>query len=297
MSNVPADLRQKLSQTYSLRSLKVAREDRSRVDGTVKFTFDSGDDSMFSAVFLPHGRYNSLCISTQVGCAWGCRFCASGLVPFQRNLTSGEILDQIFWVEEKTGRKVQNVLFMGMGEPLANPEGTVKTIQWLTSKNGFGMSPSHITLSTTGVAPQIKKIAELGLKVNLALSLHAPTDELRSKIMPVSSKFAVKDVLEACRDYAFKNDAEFTIEYILLKGVNDGLKTAEQLVKLLSSIRFRHQPKINLIPYNPVQTLPYRAPDHIQSEAFFAYLKAKKFLVHTRKPQGRDISGACGQLL
>jgi 23S rRNA (adenine2503-C2)-methyltransferase len=275
----------------------VSRTDRSRLDGTVKLTFDSQDGGGFSAVFLPHKGYNTLCLSTQVGCAWKCGFCASGLVPFERNLSSGEILDQIFWVEKETGEKITNILFMGMGEPLANFEGTVRSIGWMTSPRGLKMNPGRITLSTTGVAPMIEKLAGLKTRVNLALSLHAPTDELRRKIMPVSSKFPIREVLAACRTYQAHNDSDFTVEYILLKDVNDDLSTAEKLARLLQSAKFLRVPKINLIPHNPVGGVPYHAPTTARAEAFFRYLKGQKFIVHTRKPQGQDIEGACGQLL
>jgi len=296
MSNLPQSFRNELAHEFSLRGVQVSRRDHSH-DGTTKLTFETHDHEFFSAVFLPHGTYNSLCISTQVGCAWKCRFCASGLVPFRRNLSSGEILDQIFLSEEVKKEKIHNVLFMGMGEPLANYDGTVKTIRWLTSPEGFGMSPSRITLSTTGVVPQIKKIADERLNVNLALSLHAASDKIRKKIMPVSSRYSIDDVLAACKVYQKKNDSDFTIEYILLRGVNDGLKDAEHLADLLISMNFSTLPKINLIPYNPVPSLPYDPPDPARVRSFFNILKRKRLIVHTRKPRGQDIDAACGQLL
>lgn len=297
MSNLPVDLRKNLDGKYSIRALAVSRRERSRTDRTVKFTFKTEKEEPFSAVFLSHEKYNSICISTQVGCAWKCSFCASGLVPFQRNLSSGEILDQIFLVEKETRQKIHNVLFMGMGEPLSNYAATVKTIRWLTSAHGFKMNPARITLSTTGLAPQIKKIADEKLKVNLALSLHAGNDPLRKKIMPVSSRFPVHEVLEACKIYQVQNGSDFTIEYILLKNVNDHLKDAEQLSHLIHSMHFSPLPKINLIPYNPVHSIRYQPPEPLQVQTFFEMLKSKKFNVHTRKPQGQDIEAACGQLL
>ena len=315
MSNLPADLREDLSRRFVLRRLAVSRAERSRLDGTVKLTFEAPDHGRtshndlepalprggsvggFSAVFLPHKGYNTLCISTQVGCAWKCGFCASGLVPFQRNLSSGEILDQVFRSEKETGEKVANILFMGMGEPLANFEGTVRSIGWMTSPKGLKMNPGRITLSTTGVAPMIEKLARLKTRVNLALSLHAPTDELRRKVMPVSSKFPIKEVLAACKVFQTENGSDFTIEYILLKGVNDDAAAADRLAMLLRSARFSPLPKINLIPHNPVEGVPYHAPDAARVQAFFDHLKGRKFVVHTRKPQGQDIEGACGQLL
>ena len=297
MSNLPASLRNGLSRDWALKTLEIEKKEKSGLDGTTKFIFKTSDSRSFSAVFLPHSKYNSLCISTQVGCAWGCRFCASGLVPFTRDLTPGEILDQIFLCEEESGQKIKNILFMGMGEPLANYSGTLKSIQWFTSPNGFRMNPSRIVVSTTGLAPQIAKIAGENLRVNLALSLHAPTDDLRKKLMPKSARFPIRDVLAACKIYQEKNRSEFTIEYILLKNINDTLEVARNLAELILSSRFPFQPKINLIPHNPVPSIPYETPAPETVRSFFDFLKSKKLNVHTRKPQGRDLSAACGQLL
>lgn len=297
MANLPALLRRSLSERFVLRRLQITHQEKSRLDRTTKFTFKIDDHLSFPSVFLPHRRYNSLCISTQVGCAWKCRFCASGLTPFERNLSCGEILDQVFLVETETGQKVHNVLFMGMGEPLSNYEGTVKAIRWFISPTGFHMNPSRITLSTTGLIPQIKKLTEEQLKVNLALSLHASDEETRKKIMPVSGRFPIRDILNACKIYQSKNDSDFTIEYMLLKNVNDKLEDAEQLTKLIRAMGFRYQPKINLIPYNPVPSISFQASDPLQIESFFDFLKRERFIVHTRRPQGKDISAACGQLL
>ena len=297
MTSLPLDLRRELDSQAALRNLQVERTEESRIDRTSKFTFKTCDKQNFSCVFLPHKSYNSLCISTQLGCAWECSFCASGLIPFSRNLTSGEILDQIFLVEEQSGRKIRNVLFMGMGEPLSNYSGTVRTIRWLTSPHGFKMNPSRIVLSTTGLAPQIAKISGEKLQVNLALSLHAPNEALRKKIMPKSSRFPIPDVLAACKKYWQENGGEFTVEYILLRGVNDRKIHAEELSRLLLSARFPSLPKINLIPQNPVGTIALQPSLPQAAEAFFAHLKKKNFNVHTRKPQGQDLDAACGQLL
>lgn len=296
MSNLPESFRNDLAHKFALRALEIYKKENAS-DGTIKFTFRTKDHKFFPAVYLPRNNYHSLCISTQVGCAWKCSFCASGLVPLERNLSCGEILDQIFLSEQNSKNKIGNILFMGMGEPLANYDATLKTIRWLTAPNGFKMSPARITLSTTGVAPQIKKIAEERLNINLALSLHAATDALRKKIMPVSARFPLLEVLDACKIYQSKNKAHLTIEYILLKNVNDSAKDAEQLSELLLSMRFSKQPKINLIPYNPVSSLPYQPPTPARIRAFFNLLMRKKFIVHTRKPQGQDIGAACGQLL
>lgn len=296
MSDLPQGLRDELSSSYSLRKVSVCSLDESRLDGTVKFTFQAENAGKFSCVLLPEKNYQSLCISTQVGCAWACKFCASGRVPFERNLSPGEILDQVLWAEESSKKKVRNVLFMGMGEPLSNYAGTVGAIRWLTSPKGFGLSPSRIVLSTTGLAPQILKISKEKLGVNLALSLHAPDDALRKKIMPKSSQFPIRDILAACKIYLQENGGEFTVEYILLKGVNDGDEHARALAKLLHTARFPAPPKINLIPQNPVPGISLAASTKERSQTFFNLLKEKKFTVHTRRPKGQDLEAACGQL-
>lgn len=295
MSNLPESFRSTLDENYSLRSLKIVKKEKSK-DLTTKFTFETYDLKNFTAVLLPRTGYYSLCISTQVGCAWKCQFCASGLVPFDRNLSSGEVLDQIFLIQTSENIKIRNVLFMGMGEPLANYSNLVKTIQWLVSPQGFKLNPAHVTLSTTGVVPQIKKIAKEHLRVNLALSLHSADEKIRKKIMPVSSKFAIVDVLNACKIYQAENNCDLTIEYILLDGINDGLKDSQKLVQVLDSIRFKERPKVNLIPYNPIPTLPFKPSSENTIQSFFKFLKNKDFIVHTRKPQGQDIGAACGQL-
>lgn len=296
MSDLPQVLRNELSSSYLLRKVSVHSREESRLDGTVKLTFGAGKKEQFSCVLLPEKNYQSLCISTQVGCAWACKFCASGLVPFERNLSPGEILDQIFWAEESSKRKVRNVLFMGMGEPLSNYAGTIGAIRWLLSPKGFGLSPSRIVLSTTGLAPQILKISKEKMGVNLALSLHAPDDALRKKIMPKSSQFSIRDILAASKMYLQENGGEFTVEYILLKGVNDGAEHAQALAKILHTARFPVPPKINLIPQNPVPGISFSASTKERSQEFFNILKSKKFTVHTRRPKGQDLEAACGQL-
>ena len=296
MTNLPASFRKLLDQNYALRSLKIIKKEESKLDHTIKFTFQTFDYKNFIAVLLPHKNYYTLCISTQVGCAFKCQFCASGLVPYDRNLSSGEILDQIFLIEDSRNISLKNILFMGMGEPLANYSNVLKTIQWLKSPQGFKIHPSHITLSTTGVVPQIKKLAKERLNVNLALSLHSADEKIRKKIMPVSSKFSIPEVLNACKIYQLENNSDLTIEYILLNKVNDQLKDAKTLVSVLNSTHFKGKPKINLIPYNSVANLPFKPSSQENIENFYQFLKNKGFIVHTRKPQGQDIGAACGQL-
>ncbi|MBI2915292.1 MAG: 23S rRNA (adenine(2503)-C(2))-methyltransferase RlmN [Elusimicrobia bacterium] len=296
MSNIPSSLRQDLNRNYHVRTVRTIKKEESHLDRTIKFTFQTEDEKPFTAVFLPHAEYRSLCISSQVGCAWGCRFCASGLVPFERNLTAGEILEEIFLAEEETDQPIRNILFMGMGEPLANYSAVVQAIQWMISPHGLHKSPGCITVSTTGVAPQIRRLAEEKLQVNLALSLHASNESARKKILPISSKYKIQELLEACKIYQSKNSSDLTIEYILLDGINDSLQDASELCQTILSHRFDPQPKINLIPYNPVPSLPYQPTDKDKALSFSQEIKKKNFIVHLRKPQGLDIGAACGQL-
>ncbi len=296
MSNLPVPMREKFEQKYIACALEIEKNERS-LDDTIKLTFKTKANEQFSAVILPHRTYRSVCISTQVGCAWKCRFCASGLVPYKRNLGSGEILDQILIASAVIAPEtLRNVLFMGMGEPLANYMGTLKAVEWMISPKGLGMSPSRITLSTTGLVPQIKNLAKHKLNINLALSLHAPTDYMRKKIMPVSARFKLNEVLEACKLFQLDNNSDLTMEYILLKGVNDQISEAQELDQLLLAKKFIRPPKINLIVYNPISALSYHSSSPEQVDHFYHYLKKRDWIVHIRKPKGREIEAACGQL-
>lgn len=296
IKNIPISQREKFSNKFALSKLKIHSRQISKIDQTEKFTFETKDKRFISSVFLPHIKYNSICISSQIGCAFECTYCATGLIPFRRNLSSGEILDQILLTEEKIKQKIKNVLFMGMGEPLANYENVLKAIEWLISDNGFKLHPHKVTLSTTGIPSQILRLANQQLNINLALSLHAPNDKIRKKIMPTSAQFLIKEILTACKHFQKKNNSNFTIEYILIKDMNDNIKEIRELLVLIRSFNFSPLPKINLIPYNQVLTLKYKKIDPKQVEFFFRFLKNNGFNVHTRKAQGEDIVAACGQL-
>ncbi len=235
----------------------------------------------------------SLCLSTQVGCAWGCVFCASGRVPFQRNLTPSEILEQIFAAEETSGRRIQSILFMGMGEPLANYDNLRAALNVIRSPLGLNLGARHVTVSTTGLAPAVKKLAEDGPKVNLAISLHAADDETRKKILPKSSAWPLKDLLRAAWDYQkATGGARLTFEYILLDGINDSIREAQRLSNLLRG----KKAWVNLIAYNPVPGLPYRRSSEEATAAFAKVLEQREIFVRIRKPQGTDIAAGCGQL-
>ena len=227
-----------------------------------------------------------------MGCAYKCQFCASGLVPFQRQLSAAEIIDQIILIRKDQKKAPTNLLFMGMGEPLANYTQVVQSIRWITSSAGLGMSPSRITLSTSGLIPQIIKLADDNIKVKLAISLHAVRDELRLEIMPVSGKFGVRQLIKAAKYYSLKTNAPVTFEYILLDKVNDFEMDANRLAYLIKG--FPH--KVNLIPYNPVAGLPYERPSLQSILRFQGWLRDRGVPVFVRKPKGLDIGSACGQL-
>ncbi len=292
MSDLPAALRAALSERYRLHPLRIRRKEESRIDGTIRYYFEAHDHDTVSTVFLPDQDRLSLCLSTQVGCAYRCQFCASGLVPFKRQLSAAEILDQILLIRKDQNRAPTNLLFMGMGEPLANYTQVVQAIRWITSSVGLGMSPSRITLSTSGLIPQIIRLADDQVKVKLAISLHAVRDDLRVKIMPVSGKFGVRQLIKAAKYYANKTKAPITFEYILLDQVNDFEMDANRLAYLIKG--FPH--KVNLIPYNPVPGLPYERPPLPSVLRFQNWLRERGVPVFIRKPKGLDIGSACGQL-
>ncbi len=292
MSDLPAGLRTALEERYQLHPLRIRRKEESKLDGTIRFYFQAQDRVTVSTVYLPEGERLSLCLSTQVGCAYRCQFCASGLVPFKRQLSAAEIIDQILLIMKDQSRMPTNLLFMGMGEPLANYTQVVQAIRWITSPLGLAMSPSRVTLSTSGLIPQIIKLADDQIKVKLAVSLHAVRDDLRLEMMPVSGKFHVRQLIKAAKYYALKTKSPVTFEYILLDEVNDFEMDANRLAYLIKG--FPHL--VNLIPYNPVQGLPYKRPSSMSVFRFQNWLKQRGVPVYIRKPKGLDIGSACGQL-
>jgi 23S rRNA (adenine2503-C2)-methyltransferase len=262
------------------------------------------DGGRFSAVFLPvwadgkHGKKvierASLCLSTQVGCAWGCVFCASGRVRFERNLKASEMIEQVLAVEKATGSRINSLLFMGMGEPLANYDNLLLALKVFRSPEGLGYGARHVTVSTCGLVPQIKRLAEEAPKVNLAISLHAVDQEKRAQLLPKSSRWDVKELLDAAREYAKRVGGDhLTFEYILLDGVNDSEREAKRLANFM-----RNKPGalVNLIVYNPVPGLPYKPPSPEAVVEFQKILSERGVLVRVRKPQGVDIGSGCGQL-
>ena len=311
MSNLSKSLREKLEHTYSLEPLQLARKQGSR-DTTQKFLWRLADNSFIESVLIPanpalYGEASdrhTLCVSTQVGCAYGCGFCASGLEGWKRNLGVHEIVEQVLAVErwhaaeageqkEKSlDRLVNNLVIMGMGEPLANYDNLIKALKILNAPWGGGIGARKITVSTSGLAPQIRKLAEEPFQFRLAISLHGATDDVRSKIMPVNRKYPLEELTNACEYYQSKKGKMITLEYILIKGVNDGLDQ----IRPLADLARRLNAKVNLIPYNKVEGLPWERPDEPAQDRFAEALTGRGVTATLRREKGHDIDAACGQL-
>ncbi len=292
MTNLPAKLKQFLSENYTITRLQVADRQISRLDGTQKFLFQLPDGETIESVFMKYKFGNSVCVSSQVGCRMGCRFCASTLDGLRRNLLPGEILEEIYTIHRLTGEKISHVVVMGTGEPLDNYENLLKFLRMLTDENGQNLSMRNITVSTCGMVPRIYDLAREKLSITLALSLHATTDERRREIMPIANTYTISECMAACRYYFEETGRRVTFEYSLIKGVNDSLRDAKELAALAGSISAH----INLIPVNPVRERDYEQPDLSAVQAFRAKLEKHGINVSIRRVLGRDIDGACGQL-
>lgn len=299
MTDLPRDLRQTLSNEFALSAPATVRVLGSK-DTTRKFLFRLGDGSLIESVLIPaspalYGERSdrrTICVSTQVGCAYGCKFCASGLDGFSRNLQPDEIVNQIVGVEKESGEKIDNIVFMGMGEPLANFENLMRAIRIINAPWGLGIGARRITLSTSGLAPQIEKLADDPTQIRLAVSLHGASDEVRNQIMPVNKRYNVATLLEACAHYVHKKKQRLTFEYILIEGVNDSDAEAELLARHCR----RLSAKVNLIPYNTVEGLEWARPSRNRQEKFLSILKKHGVAATLRREKGHDIAAACGQL-
>ncbi len=296
MSNLSQSFRDKIKNEVELRILGVDSVKTSQDDGTSRYFFKTRDGQTFSCVYLPFEGRQSLCVSTQVGCAWGCVFCASGKVKFERNLTPSEIVEQILWVEEVTGKPIDSILFMGMGEPLANYLNLIQALQIIRSPQALNIGARHVTVSTCGLVPQIEKMATEAPKINLAISLHASNDELRAKLLPKSSKWTIKELMNAAKAFSKATGSRVTFEYIVLAGVNDTDQDAKRLANLVRGPAQHGDYWVNLIAYNPVPGLSYERPTDETLEHFKKVLTTRNVPVRLRKPQGVDIGAGCGQL-
>ncbi len=299
MTNLPADLRAAPEGQFSCGSIETVRRLGSN-DTTQKFLFRLGDGQLIETVLIPaspalYGEASdrrTLCISTQVGCAYGCKFCASGLNGWTRNLRAGEIVEQILRAEEISGERVNNLVFMGMGEPLANYDQLLRAIGIINAPWGVGLGARHITVSTSGLAPQIRLLADQPLQIRLAISLHGATDDVRARIMPVNRKYPLAVLMDACRYYDARKKQKLTFEYILIDGVNDTDEQARALAGLAAGL----DAKVNLIPYNTVEGLEWTRPPLARQQAFQSVLKSRGVSATLRREKGHDIEAACGQL-
>jgi 23S rRNA (adenine2503-C2)-methyltransferase len=286
-------LREQLEENFTISRLKILRREDAR-DGTVKFLFGLSDGASIESVLIPEARRLTLCISTQAGCGFGCAFCATAVLGLKRNLTASEIVDQVIEASRDllSGARITHVVLMGMGEPLANYAQTTAAIEIITDGEwGLGISPRRVTLSTVGLVPQIEKLME-ETRVNLAVSLHAPTDELRAELMPVNRKYSLEQLLECCRKLPLPRRKRITFEYVLLGGVNDSEAQARQLAQVLRGI----PSKVNVIPFNPHPGSKFLRPAAEQIDRFQEVLRAEGVQVNVRRPRGDDIQAACGQL-
>ncbi|MBN1571081.1 MAG: 23S rRNA (adenine(2503)-C(2))-methyltransferase RlmN [Acidobacteria bacterium] len=286
-------LRARLNDKYSLSHLPVQQVFVSK-DGTRRYLFDLGPGQKIESVFIPEERRDTLCISTQVGCAIGCLFCVTGRLPMQRNLTPGEIVGQILTMQADRGTssKRLNVVIMGMGEPLNNYDNLMKAVRLITDDRGMSISPRRVTLSTSGIVPGIKRLAEEPVIPNLAISLNATTDAVRDLLMPVNRKWNIAALLEACRNFPLAQRRRITFEYVLIENINDSLEDARRLVNLLKSL----QKKVNLIPLNADPCIPLKASPPARVLAFQELLARNHITASIRRPRGNDVSAACGQL-
>lgn len=299
MSNMSKAFRETLAEHFTIERSKTIRDLTSR-DGTRKWLIEFEDGNKAETVYIPEEDRGTLCISSQVGCTLTCKFCHTGTQMLVRNLTAREIVDQIMiardllhdWPSSREDRKVTNIVLMGMGEPLFNYENVADAMTLLMDENGMALSKRRITLSTSGVIPEIKRCGE-ELGINLAISFHAVRDDLRSEIMPINNKYPIAELLEACRQYpAASNSRRITFEYVMLKDVNDTVEDAKTLVRLLKGI----PAKINLIPFNPWPNSPYERSDDKQIRIFADIIQRAGYASPVRTPRGEDILAACGQL-
>ena len=299
MTDLPREFRMQLAEQSAFSKIEIVRA-LGASDTTRKFLFRLSDGSLIESVLIPaspalygsRSDRRTICISTQVGCAYGCKFCASGLEGLSRNLTPNEIVEQIIAVEREACEKIDNIVFMGMGEPLANFDNLIRAIRIINAPWGIGIGARRITVSTSGLAPQIRKLADEPLQIRLAISLHGANDDVRGQIMPINRRYNLETLLAACDYYVSRKKQRLTFEYILIAGVND----SEEQARLLAKHARRLSAKVNLIPYNTVHGLPWSRPSQDRQETFLSILRERGTAATLRREKGHDIDAACGQL-
>lgn len=296
MTNLSKELRTKLTENFSLPALSIDALQHSN-DGTVKSRFKTIDGHLVEGVLIPTETRNTACVSSQIGCSLSCKFCATGYMDRKRNLEYDEIYDEVALINEQCekiyGKKLSNIVFMGMGEPLLNYKNVTKAIERITSPDGLGMSPRRITVSTAGVAKMIRQLGDDKVKFKLALSLHAANDQKRDQIMPINETNNIKALVEALNHFYKQTQNEITLEYILFKNFNDSIEDADELIKI-----YRQVPAdlVNIIEYNPIDAASFMKPEENVVEEFMAHLEKNKVNSRLRRSRGKDIDAACGQL-
>ena len=296
MSSLSKDLRELLKNSFDFKSTVIDQEFLSN-DGTIKYSMRLQDNKLVEGVLIPTRKRVTACVSSQIGCSLNCTFCATGTLKLSRNLTHAEIFDQVFILNKESkkhhGRPLTNIVFMGMGEPLLNYNNLLKSINKITSNKGMGISPKRITVSTAGLAKQIKKLADDEVKFNLAISLHSAIDDVRSEIMPINHSINLGDLKESICYFYEKTKTRITYEYILFKGINDDLDSARRLATFCKISPC----KVNLIEYNKVDGLNFKKSTEESTENFIKFLESKNIIVNLRRSKGKDIDAACGQLV
>ena len=292
MTNLPESLRKTLKENCRLTALTAERVQVSQIDGTSKYLFKLYDGNLIESVLMKYHHGNSVCISSQVGCRMGCRFCASTLDGMVRNLAPSEMLDQIYRIQTISGERVDNIVIMGSGEPMDNFQNVVQFLKLINSDKGLHISARNITVSTCGLVDKIRELADLQLQITLAISLHAPNDELRKTMMPIANKYSIDEILDACRNYFAKTGRRITFEYSLVGGKNDSEADAKELSARISDINCH----VNLIPVNPIKERDYVKSTKKVVENFKNKLEKYGINVTIRREMGADIDGACGQL-
>ena len=291
MTNLSLELREKLKQNYTICNFNILQKQESK-DGTIKYLFDVLDGNAIETVLMSYHHGYSICVSSQIGCKMGCKFCASTGINFIRNLTSGEIVEQILAVEQDTGVRVSNVVFMGIGEPFDNYDNVVNAIHIINNPKGLNIGARHISVSTSGLVPKIYRLADENIQCTLSISLHATNNEKRSSMMPVNNSYPIQELIKACKDYIKKTNRRISFEYALAKDNNDNLDDAKELVNLLKGMLCH----VNLIPINKIENGEYSKSSNENIMKFRDYLNDHGIVATIRRELGSDIDAACGQL-
>lgn len=292
MNNIPKALREKLNEEYVIYPVKKEMYQESKIDGTRKYLFSLYDNHLIESVFMRYEHGNSVCVSSQVGCRMGCRFCASTIDGLERNLTAGEILGQIYAIQKDTGERVSNIVIMGSGEPFDNFDNITRFLDLISVEKGLNISGRNITVSTCGLVPKIYEFADMGYGATLAISLHASNDEKRKEIMPIANTYSIDEIIGACKYFFDKTGRRLTFEYSLIKDVNDSDEDARELSHILKGLNCH----VNLIPVNPIKERDFASPSREAAKVFKNKLEKNHINVTIRREMGRDIDGACGQL-